>query len=129
MKKFTSSSFFSSVILAIALMFISYSVKGQSNTKLVASFPDNVNKIITSSCIPCHTEKGGKLSKSKLNFTDWENYSPEKQKDKAKKMYTMLEKNKMPPKSAREKHPELIPTSEQVAVIKSWSESYTPAKK
>ena len=129
MKKFVSRSFLNTVILAIVLLFVSYSVKGQSTTKLVASLPDDVNKIISTSCTPCHTDKGGKLSKSKLNFTDWGNYSPEKQKDRAKKMYTMLEKNKMPPKSAREKHPELIPTSEQVAVIKNWSETYTPAKK
>ena len=120
MKKFASRSLLNTVILAIVLLFVNYSVKGQGDTKLVASFPDDVNKIISVSCVPCHTDKGGKLSKSKLNFTDWENYSPEKQKEKAKKMYTELSKNKMPPKSARERHPELIPTPEQVAVIKNW---------
>jgi hypothetical protein len=126
MKKFTSCSFFGSLILAIA---VSYPAKGQGNDKLVASLPENVNKIISKSCVPCHTDKGGKLSKSKLNFTDWENYSPEKQKDKAKKMYAELKKSKMPPKSARQRHPENIPTPEQVAVIKNWSETYTPTKK
>jgi hypothetical protein len=129
MKKNTYYTILKSVTLTIVLFLLSYSIKAQNNTKPVASFPDDVNKIISGSCFGCHSEKGGKLSKSKLNFSDWANYSPEKQKDKVKKMYTMMEKKKMPPKSAREKHPEIIPTPEQVAVIKSWSASYTPDKK
>ena len=47
------------------------------------------------------------MSKAKLNFTEWTNYSPEKQKEKAAKMYSELNKGAMPPKAAREKRPEL----------------------
>ncbi len=129
MKKIASRSFMNTVILAIVLFFVNATVKGQDNSKLVASFPDDVNKIITKSCTPCHTDKGGTMSKSKLNFTVWEKYSPEKQKEKAKKMSSELDKGKMPPKAARQKHPELIPTSDQAEVIKKWAEAYPSSGK
>jgi hypothetical protein len=112
----------------MVLIFVNFSAKAQDNAKLVASFPDNVNKILSTSCTPCHTDKGGTMSKSKLNFSAWEKYSPEKQKEKVKKMFAELDKGKMPPKAARQKRPDLIPTSEQVEVIKKWSETYSASK-
>ena len=100
------------------------------NLKLQSlSIPDSVNVIVTASCIPCHTNEGGLMSKSKLNFSVWSNYSPEKQKEKAAKMYTELDSGKMPPKKAREKNPELIPTPEQIAVIKDGLSLFLPANK
>jgi hypothetical protein len=59
----------------------------------------------------------------------WTNYSPEKQKERAAKMYAELNKGAMPPKAARAKRPELIPTKEQVETIKKWSESFPAGKK
>jgi len=38
-------------------------------------------------------------------------------------MYSVLKKDKMPPKSARETRPEIIPTRDQVDTIKKWAES------
>ena len=64
------------------------------------------------------------MSKSKFNFTEWTKYSPEKQKEKAAKMYSEINKGAMPPKKAREKNPEKIPTKEQAEIIKKWSESF-----
>ncbi len=128
MKKIASRSLLNTAVLALVLLFVNLSVKAQDSIKLVASFPDNVNKIISASCTPCHTDKGGVMAKSKLNFTAWEKYSPEKQKERAEKMYTELDKSKMPPKAARQKRPDLIPTPEQVAVIKNWSETYSANK-
>jgi hypothetical protein len=69
------------------------------------------------------------MSKTKLNFTEWTNYSPEKQKEKAAKIYSEINKGSMPPKMAREKRPETIPTKDQVEIIKKWSESFTADKK
>lgn len=127
MKKITCS-LLNTVIISLVLLFLNLSVNAQDNVKLVASFPDNINKIVSVSCTPCHTDKGGAMSKSKLNFTAWEKYSPEKQKEKVKKMYAELDKGKMPPKAAREKRPDLIPTAEQVEIIKKWSETYSANK-
>ena len=70
--------------------------------------------------------KPGRINvKAKLNFTEWTNYSPEKQKEKAAKIYSEVNKGAMPPKAAREKRPELIPTNDQLAILKKWSESFT----
>ena len=118
MKKIACRSLLNTAILTLVLFFVNLSAKGQDNTKLVASFPDNVNKIFTASCTPCHIDKGGTMSKSKLNFSAWGKYSREKQNDKVKKIYFELDKGKMPPNAARQKRPDLIPTAEQVEVIK-----------
>lgn len=128
MKKIACKLVLNTAFLALALLFVNQSAKGQVNTKLVASFPDDVNKIVSVSCTPCHTDKGGTMSKAKLNFSAWEKYSPEKQDEKAKKIYSELDKGKMPPKAARQKRPDLIPSAEQVAVIKKWSDTYSAKK-
>ena len=100
-----------------------YLASGQETSKVSPSLPDDVSKIVTFSCIPCHTSSGGYMSRSKLNFTEWTQYSTSKQKDRAEKMYSDLKKGKMPPKSARETKPEIIPTKDQIDIIKKWSES------
>jgi cytochrome c5 len=97
---------------------------GQENSKTSAPLPDNINKIVKASCMPCHSSNGGMLSKSKLNFSEWTEYSADKQKKKAAKMYKELSKNAMPPKDARETNPDIIPTKEQIEIIKAWADSF-----
>ena len=122
MKKATTSSL---VLLFIVTgqFFLNSSVTGQETSKVSPPLPDNINKIVSASCMPCHSSKGGLMPRTKLNFTEWTQYSPSKQKDRAEKMYSVLKKEKMPPKSARETRPEIIPTKEQVETIKKWAES------
>jgi hypothetical protein len=116
-----------SVILCLCLF--NLPLTGQVDIKSLSAIPDDVNKILTSSCTPCHTSNGGLMSKAKLNLTEWSKYSPEKQKEKAAKMYSEINKGAMPPKMAREKKPELVPTKEQIEIIKKWSESFPPDTK
>lgn len=101
----------------------------QDSAKTGTAIPEDVNKIVTASCTPCHTSNGGLMSRAKLNLTEWTNYSPEKQKEKAAKMYSEVNKGAMPPKMAREKKPELIPTKEQTEIIKKWSVSFPTVTK
>jgi hypothetical protein len=129
MKKTLLSLFLIPGLLIFSLLLICFQVSAQGTAKASATLPDGVNKIVSASCTPCHTSQGGLMSKSKLNFTEWTNYSPEKQKEKAAKMYSELKKGAMPPKKAREKNPELIPTKEQVEIIKKWSESFPSGTK
>jgi hypothetical protein len=110
------------VFMIPGLFFVNFSVTGQEKAGSPA-LPENINKIVTFSCVPCHTSKGGLMSRTKLNFTEWTNYSISKQKEKAQKMYSELKKGAMPPKTARENRPEIIPTAEQIEVIKKWAES------
>jgi hypothetical protein len=111
------------VALIIGLFFINISVSAQLAITPVSSIPADVNKILTASCTPCHTSQGGLMSKAKLNLTEWDKYSPEKQKAKAAKIYSEINKGGMPPKMARQKRPDLIPTKEQADVIKKWAEA------
>lgn len=129
MKKISAVSFLMTGFIVLGLLLVNFRATGQDNTKPVAALPDEVNKIVTASCTPCHTSEGRLMSRSKLNFTLWTNYSPEKQKERAAKMYAELNKGAMPPKAARAKRPELIPTKEQVEIIKKWSESFPSGNK
>jgi len=115
-------SFF--LFMASGLFLSNLSLIGQGKAWVFTGLPDNINKIVSVSCVPCHTTKGGLMSRSKLNFEEWAQYSPEKQKARAEKMYSLLNKGDMPPKSARKDHPENIPTKDQIDAIKTWSESF-----
>jgi hypothetical protein len=112
------------LFLGFIFLILSNAVFGQDTSKTSVPLPDNINKIVSASCMPCHSSKGGTLSKSKLNFTEWSGYSAEEQKTKAEKMYKELKKKEMPPKEAREEHPEIIPTKEQIKIIKTWAGSF-----
>jgi mono/diheme cytochrome c family protein len=129
MKKSLVLSFLFPCSLFFSLLLICNPANSQDAAKASATLPDSINKIVTNSCTPCHTSQGGLMSKSKLNITEWTNYSPEKQKEKAAKMYSEINKGAMPPKAAREKRPESIPTNDQLEIIKRWSESLTADKK
>jgi hypothetical protein len=129
MKKSVVLSFLVPCVLILSLFLISNPAIAQDTAITSPALPDSVNKIVSYSCTPCHTSDGGLMSRSKLNFTEWTNYSPEKQKEKAAKMYSELNKGAMPPKMAREKKPETIPTKDQIEIIKKWSESLTADKK
>lgn len=123
MKKLSVPLVIVSLFLVSALFILSLRVKGQDNPKMSSTLPEDVNQIFTTSCVPCHSSTGGFLSKAKLNFTEWTQYSSQKQHEKAEKIYSEVKKGAMPPKSVRKTRPEIIPTKEQIATIKKWSES------
>jgi hypothetical protein len=124
MKKATYPKSSFPVLFFICLICPGIAVKGQETGKVSPPLPDEINKIVSVSCMPCHSSTGGMLSRGKLNFTEWTEYSLQTQKKKAAKMYKELKKEDMPPKSARESRPEKIPTKDQIAIIKKWSESF-----
>ncbi len=111
-------------LFAGGLLCLCFSVSGQDKTTASPVLPDSINKIVSVSCMPCHSNDGGIFSRPKLNFEKWTEYTPAKQKERAAKMYSELNKGDMPPKAAREKSPEKIPTAEQIETIKRWSESF-----
>jgi hypothetical protein len=119
---------FTSVICITVFILLLFSpcLSGQDAGKPSSALPDSIYRIVSVSCVPCHTDKGGFMPKSRLNLTNWTQYSPTRQKEKADLMSSVLEKDKMPPKTARETRPEIIPTKEQKAIIKKWAESLKP---
>ena len=130
MKKSTAC-FFSAAILVVSSLFLpDFSVIAQEAPKeSPAVLSDSINKIVTISCMPCHSNKGGSMSKGKLNFDEWTLYSSEKQKEKAGEIYRQVRNGGMPPKFVRENRPEIIPSREQIEIIKRWSESLSPESK
>lgn len=117
------------IFLVFGLFLSNVRVIAQEAAKTGQPLPDEVDKIVTASCKSCHSSDGKLMAKSKLNFTEWTNYSPEKQKERAAKMYSELKKGAMPPKAARAKRPDLIPTKDQIEIIKKWSESFPAGSK
>jgi hypothetical protein len=124
MKKslFPTQYLFSFIVLC--LVFLNTSLYGQDQSVVSPALPDSINKIVSVSCMPCHSDAGGAFSRPKLNFEKWTEYSPEKQNEKAAKIYSEVNEGSMPPKSSRERSPEKIPTVDQIGSIKSWSESF-----
>jgi hypothetical protein len=129
MKKATCQSLLLLFLIFSGLLLPGFVVKSQEPAKDSPPLPEEINKIVSASCMPCHTSTGGMLSRGKLNFTEWTKYSLDTQKKKAEKMYSELKKDAMPPKSARETRPEIIPTKDQIEIIKKWSESFESVDK
>jgi len=124
MKRFIPVSFLIPAAMVAGLLFFNQRAATQDIPLTGTPLPEDVNKILTFSCMPCHSKDGGLMSKAKLNLTEWTNYSAAKQKEKAAKIYAEIKKGGMPPKMAREKKPETIPTPVQLEIIKKWSESF-----
>jgi mono/diheme cytochrome c family protein len=102
---------------------------GQTGKKQHFPIPENINKIFQTSCMPCHGSNGGRLPKSRLYFSRWAGYGTAKEVEKASLICSSVRKSKMPPKSARNSKPELIPTKEQIDLICKWAESLKSEKK
>jgi hypothetical protein len=64
-----------------------------------------------------------------LDLSNWDKFSMEKQADKAADMCKMVSKDKMPPKSFREKNPGAAPTQEETKIICDWAKSIRIVKK
>jgi hypothetical protein len=110
--------------LALVFIFTNLGVaSGQVEKDQTSSIPENINKIFQSSCIKCHGENGKIMAKTKLNFSKWAEYDSATKAKKASAICSELNKEAMPPKSARESNPELIPTKEQTELICKWAES------
>ncbi len=129
MKKTVNSVLSVLLFIVAGLLLINLSVTGQEAPKEAAVLPDSISTIVNISCVPCHTNNGGLISRSKLNFSEWTRYSSKKQKERAEKMYEELNKSAMPPKSARQTRPEIIPSREQIEKIKKWADSLKPDDK
>jgi hypothetical protein len=126
MKKATRSLLSVTFIVGMGLLLMHHTLRGQETTIGSPVLPENINSIVTKSCMSCHSAQGGLMARSKLNFTEWTNYSTAKQAAKAEKMASVLKKGTMPPKHDRENHPENTPTQEQIDTIKKWAELLNP---
>jgi hypothetical protein len=100
----------------------------KSKESLMSAIPEDLNKIFKNSCMGCHAEGGKSMAMFHLNFSDWENYKPEKQAAKADAICKEITKGAMPPKAARKERPDAIPTKGQLESICNWSKSLNVSK-
>jgi hypothetical protein len=109
--------------LALILFFTNLQiVSGQVDKDQTSLIPENINKIFQASCMKCHATNGKIMAKTKLNFSKWAEYDSETKAKKASEVCSELNKESMPPKSARKSNPELVPTKEQTELICKWAE-------
>lgn len=122
---------------AIAVLLISGSAlllpakaepKNNEQSQKAASVPDEINTIFKSSCYSCHSTDGKRMAMSMVNFSQWDNYSPEKQAKKATAICKTVTKGSMPPKSFIESNPDAALTYLQKDMICNWSKTMSSEK-
>jgi hypothetical protein len=125
LKILTGSSLF-----ALIFFFLLATQQSAGQKAVVSSppIPDNLNKIFSNSCKPCHFNNGSKMALIYVNFDDWTKNTPDKQASKAAKIYKNINSGFMPKKSEVEKRPDIVLSKEQKEMIKTWSESFKTAK-
>ena len=100
----------------------------QKKIETVNQIPPNVLKAVEKSCVNCHSSNGNFMAESKVNLSKWCDYSSEKQAAKANAMCKEISDGDMPPKRFRKKHPENIPTPEDIKIICDWAQSLQSKK-
>ena len=131
MKKAIIITFAVAGIVFLTSMIINQSSAQTSHKNGIVSKPISpaVMKIADRSCVKCHTEGGNGMALMHLNLSNWDKFSMEKQADQAKDMCKMVSKEKMPPKSFREKNPGAAPTKDEAKIICDWASSIQIVKK
>ena len=118
-------------LFALIFFFLMATQQSAGQKAVVSSpaMPDNLNKIFSNSCKPCHFNNGSKMAMVYVNFDDWTKNTPEKQASKAGKIYSMVSSGKMPKKSEIAKRPDIVLTKDQIEMVKKWSETFKTEKK
>ncbi len=122
-----TESVFSSIVFLFILVFLMVQdaavAQDGSISKDKSAIPGKLSAVFQNSCMPCHWQGGKFKSTFHVNFSKWDKYSPEKQAQKAKKICSVLLADDMPPASARENKPDIVPSKDQMDAICKWAES------
>jgi len=84
---------------------------------------DSVMKIVKVSCMDCHGDGGNGMACSRVNFSKWSSYKPDKQAAKANDVCKIMTKGSMPPKRYCANHPGAVPTQAQINAICKWAKA------
>ncbi len=94
-------------------------IKGFSTDSI---FPDSVIAIIERSCFDCHSDQSGNFAaKGKLNFTNWNEYTPAKKVGKMEAICEEITDGKMPKKSYISKNPDKALSKVEIELICKWA--------
>ena len=86
-------------------------------------FPDSVHLIVQNSCIGCHsTTSHSEKAKGKLNFDEWDSFSPVKKISKLNDIHKEVNEGKMPPEKFLDRFPDKKLTELQKKTILDWTD-------
>lgn len=92
-------------------------------TSSTAQIPDEVSKILKTSCYDCHsTDARNKDAREALNFEKWNDYRLTKKIGLLGDICKLVGEKKMPPEKYLANKPESNPTDEQRSLICDWTE-------
>ena len=105
---------------SLYILFLSF----QPSQPPVADIPENVEKILASTCYNCHTT-GAKAEDAvkALDFKVWDEYRLSKQIALLGDISKVLEEGKMPPKKYIEYNPEKKLSEEQIQEVVDWTKA------
>lgn len=83
--------------------------------------PADVATILENSCGACHGANGRAMAMSHLKLAQWNEYSAEKQADKAAEICKVITSGKMPPKGYLRDNPAKALSKSQIDSICAWS--------
>lgn len=114
---------------AVVYSFNNATIKENSIAKFSAPvMPDSIMHFFKKTCMDCHSDGGSGMASSIINFSKWDEYTPEKQSSKANKICNVLSEDRMPPTSWRKANPNSVPTKKDADIICNWATSLTPSK-
>ena len=117
------------IILTFSLASFSYvdplpsENKNQQQEANQIDMPDNVQSVLTRSCLPCHDAKGSGKARVKWKYEKMSEYSKSKLISKYIKIFEKVDEGKMPPAKDVKKHPERNLSAEDKDLLKSWAEN------
>jgi mono/diheme cytochrome c family protein len=108
----------------LALMAFTYPHGKNGNPpqdKVVSLFPEDVQKVLETSCFDCHTDAASNTkAKMKLNFSKWGELSDAKKVGKMESINEVVSKGDMPPGKYVTNYPDRAPGKEQKDIISKW---------
>ena len=108
------------IIMAGGLFFLSQAYSPKN--KPVGEIPEEVGKILVSSCYDCHSsEANSKDAPEALNFEKWDEYRVTKKIGLLGKICELVEEDKMPPKKYLGFKPDRKLSNSQKQLICDWT--------
>jgi len=109
---------------AFTFNFNSKELNTTANTQdeLNLGFPDDVKKILKTSCFDCHTSASKNIkSKGALNFNKWDDYKTTKKIGKLNDLCELVQDGDMPTSKYLKNYPDKKLNEEQVKIICDWT--------
>ncbi len=88
-----------------------------------STIPVELNQILKTSCMTCHSDAGRDKPKNAVNFSLWEKYTPTEKMMLASSIQTEVTKKSMPPKGFLNSHPDAALNDLQISQIVQWCDA------